>query len=254
MDYGWIAGAGHSDLTASEVRIVSQTNEELKVKLAQAYQVLFMEGLAEDTTRGHITAKGEDGTIYIKPWGVGFEEVSARDFLGVDAAGNLREGKGRLHSELILHLEIYRQRPDIFSVVHVHPFHAIMLTSVCSGDLHIVSQQGFHFGGGIPIYESPEMIRTREQARELAGIMADKPAILMRNHGVVTAGKTLEEATILAIDFEKAAREHLMVALYPHPFVMDKEMVRNMNEKIYNAEQYGMLWDYYCRKFQRWER
>jgi len=50
---------------------MSQTNEALKVKLAQACQVLFMEGLAEDTTRGHITAKGEDGTIYIKPWGEG---------------------------------------------------------------------------------------------------------------------------------------------------------------------------------------
>jgi len=233
---------------------VSQGNEKLRVTLAQAYQVLFMEGLAEDTTRGHITAKAADGIIYVKPWGVGFEEVSARDFLGVDEAGNLREGKGRLHSELVLHLEIYRQRPDIFSVVHVHPFHTIMLASVCSGDLHIVSQQGFHFGGGMPIYESPDMIRTREQARELAETMGDKPAILMRNHGVVTAGKSLEEATILAIDFEKAAREHLMVVTYPHPLVMDPEMVRNMNEKIYNAEQYRMLWDYYCRKFERWAR
>ena len=233
---------------------MSQTNEALKVKLAQAYRILFREGLADDTTRGHITAKAEDGTIYIKPWGVGFEEVSARDMLGVDAEGNLRDGRGRLHSELVLHLEIYRKRPEISSVVHVHPFHAIMLASICSGDLHIVSQQGFHFGEGIPIYESPEMIRTSEQGRELAGIMGDQPAILMRNHGVVTAGKTLGEAVILAIDFEKAAREHLTVVLYPHPLVMDKEMVRNMNAKVYNAEQYSMLWDYYCRKSQRGER
>ena len=88
---------------------MSQTNEALKVKLAQAYGILFREGLADDTTRGHITAKAEDGTIYIKPWGVGFEEVSARDMLGVDGEGNLRDGRGRLHSELVLHLEIYRQ-------------------------------------------------------------------------------------------------------------------------------------------------
>jgi len=39
-----------------------------------------MEGLAEDASRGHITARKEDGRVYIKPWGVGFEEVHAADF------------------------------------------------------------------------------------------------------------------------------------------------------------------------------
>ncbi len=69
-----------------------------------------MEGLAKDANRGHITARSGDGRIYVKPWGAGFEEVRAQDFQGVDPDGNLLEGGGRVHSELVLHLEIYAKR------------------------------------------------------------------------------------------------------------------------------------------------
>jgi len=45
-------------------------NEELKNKLEQAHKILFMEGLAEDATRGHLTVKSDNNRIYIKPWGM----------------------------------------------------------------------------------------------------------------------------------------------------------------------------------------
>ena len=125
-------------------------NEELRNKLEYAHRILHMEGLAEDASRGHITARGSDGRVYIKPWGVGFEDVMARDFQGLDLDRNLLEGEGRVHSELILHLEIYRRRPEVFSVAHVHPFHAILLSSVFKGKIHVLSQHGVHFSGKDP--------------------------------------------------------------------------------------------------------
>lgn len=184
----------------------------LKRKLAQAYQVLHMEGLAEDTIRGHITARNEDNRIYIKPWALGFEEVTAQKLLGVDPGGNLVEGKGRLHAELAIHLGIYRKREDIFSVVHVHPLFSVILSSLFDGRLRIIGQNGMHFGGGIPFYQSEDLIRSKPQGTALARAMGDKSVLLMRNHGIVTAGRSLEEAVILAIDFEKAAREHLLAS------------------------------------------
>ena len=96
-------------------------NEALRTKLEQAHRIMHMEGLAEDASRGHITARGENGRFYVKPWGIGFEDVTAQDFHGLDIDGNLLEGEGRVHSEVVLHLEIYRKRPDVFSVAHVHP-------------------------------------------------------------------------------------------------------------------------------------
>jgi ribulose-5-phosphate 4-epimerase/fuculose-1-phosphate aldolase len=210
-----------------------------------------MEGMAEDTTRGHMTAKADDGTIYIKPWGVGFEEVTPGDLLGIDAAGTLREGKGRLHSEIIIHLEIYRRRPDVLSIAHLHPPHAVLLSSVFPGRLYLIGQHSLHFGGGVPFYESAKLIHSQEQAGKLIDLLADGPVVLMRNHGFVTAGKSIAETAIMAIDFEKAAREHLGVATLGAPLEMDKEELARLRAIICSTEQYGMLWNYYVRKVDR---
>jgi L-ribulose-5-phosphate 4-epimerase len=226
-------------------------NEELKAKLAQAYRILYMEGMAEDTTRGHISAKADDGTIYIKPWGIGFEEVSAGDLLGMDAEGNIKEGKGRPHSELIMHLEIYRQRQDVRSITHVHPPYSVLFSSLYRGRLYRIGQHSLHFGGVLPFHESGELIHTREQAARLVELLAGGPAVMMRNHGVITTGSSIEESVIMAIDFEKAAWEHLTAAASGEPEEMDQETAKRMYAKICTATQYTMLWAYYCRKVDR---
>jgi L-fuculose-phosphate aldolase len=226
-------------------------NEELKTKLAQAYRILYREGMAEDTTRGHISARADDGTIYIKPWGIGFEEVSAGDLLGLDGEGNIKEGTGRPHSELPLHLEIYRQRRDVRSITHVHPPYSVLLSSLFPGRLYRIGQHSLHFGPTIPFLPFGELIHTREQAGQLVALLADKPLILMKNHGVVAVGKSIEESVIVAIDFEKAAWEHLTAASFGKPQEMDEEMAQRMHAKTCTQTQYAMQWEYYCRKADR---
>jgi len=226
-------------------------HEALRAKLEQAYQVLYQEGLAEDTIRGHITARSEDNRIYIKPWILGFEEVTAGDLLGVDLEGNLVEGEGRLHAELAIHLEIYRRREDILSVVHVHPLYSVILSSLFDGRLKIIGQNGMHFGGGIPFYESEDLIRSKQQGAELARTMGDRFFVLMRNHGVVTAGRSLEESVILAIDFEKAAKEHLLASSFGNPTEVSGKMAEAMIPKLFDLDQYSMMWDFYVRKLKR---
>jgi L-ribulose-5-phosphate 4-epimerase len=208
-----------------------------------------MEGLLR-TTRGHLTVKSENHIVYIKPWGMGFEEVKAQEFLGVDLDGNLVDGTGRLHSELILHLEIYRRRKDVFSITHVHPFYSILLSSVFGGKMARISQHGVHFVKGIPFMN----FRTHQfetTGRDLAQTLEDRPAVLMKNHGIVTVGGTIEEAVILTIDFEKAAKEHLLSSLFGRTAEISAEVAEKMNAKIHSMDQYRMLWSYYCRKLER---
>ncbi len=226
-------------------------NEELKNKLEKAYKILYLEGLAEDTSRGHITLRTEDNKIYIKPWGIGFEEVKAENLLCLDSEGKLLEGKGRVHSEIPIHVEIYRKRKDIFSVVHVHPFHTILLSAVFTGAMKIIGHCGMHFVGKVPFYHSLNLIRSKEQAVELAQVMGDKLYVLMKNHGIVTAGRTLEEAIIVAIDFEKAAKDHLMISSFEKVTEVPPDLAEMMKTKLFIPEQYKMMWDYYCRKVDR---
>jgi len=225
-------------------------NEELKGKLEQAHRILHMEGLAEDASRGHVTVKSATGRIYVKPWGVGFQEIKARDFQGVDEDGNLLEGKGRIHSELVLHLEIYRQRPDVCSVIHLHPCYAVLLSSVFKGKINTISQQGVRFTGKIPFFTSAALIQSREQAEQVAQTMGKEPVVLMKNHGITVAGASLEEAVILAIHFEQAAKDHLLANLFGKPSGMLLAEAKKISGNNYTPTQYQMIWGFYGRKFK----
>jgi L-fuculose-phosphate aldolase len=226
-------------------------NEELKKKLEYAHRILHMEGLAEDSSRGHITARGSDGRFYIKPWGVGFEDVMAGEFQGLDLDRNLLEGKGRVHSELILHLEIYRRRPEVFSVAHVHPLHSVIFSSVYKGKMHILSQYGVRFWAKVPILPSAELIQTKTQAEKLAKALGSGPAIMMRNHGITVVGESIEETVILALHFEKAAKDNLMALRVGKPTGIPLAMARKLSDNNYNPAQFKMIWEYYCKKFDR---
>ncbi len=224
--------------------------ETVKERIEKAYKILYMEGLAEDTFRGHITARTSPEGIYIKTWGKGFGEVTARDLLCVDSNGKVLAGEGRVHSEIPLHLEIYHSRLDVLAVVHVHPYHSVLLSSVFEGELKVIGQNGIHFWDGIPFYESAQLINNEELGKKLAQILGNKQIVLMRNHGIVTVGKSLEEAVILAIDFEKAAKEHLMVSRFEKVHVIPKEIAERMRPKLFSEEQYKTMWDFYCRKLE----
>jgi L-ribulose-5-phosphate 4-epimerase len=226
-------------------------NEELRTKLEQAHRILHMEGLAEDSSRGHITVRSEDGRVYIKPWGIGFEDVTARDFQGLDLDGNLLEGQGRVHSELTLHLEIYRKRPDVFSIAHLHPFYSILLSSVFKGKICAVSQHGVRFTGKVPFYQSAELIHSKKQGENLARTLRDKPAVLMKNHGITVAGRSIEESVILSIHFEQAAQDHLLATGFGKPRGIPPAVAKKLSDNNYAPAQLQMIWDYYCKKMSR---
>jgi L-ribulose-5-phosphate 4-epimerase len=226
-------------------------NETLRATLEQAHRILHMEGLAEDSSRGHVTARGEGGLVYIKPWGMGFESVKAGELQGVDLDGNLREGQGKMHSERFLHLEIYRKRKDVASVVHVHPYYAILLSSVFKGRISVVSQHGVRFIGKIPFHPSAGLIQTKRLATELALTLGEKPVVLMKNHGITAAGNSIEEAVILAIHFEQAAKDHLLANLFGKPSGISPGEAKKLAANNYVAAQLKMQWDYYVEKLSR---
>lgn len=228
-------------------------NQELRNKLEQAHRILHMEGLAEDASRGHITARTKDGRIYIKPWGIGFEDVKARDFQGLDIDMNLLEGKGRVHSELVLHLEIYRKRPEVCSIAHVHPFYSILLSAVFKGRIHILNWHGVRFWGRIPFYRSAELIQSKPQGEKLAQTLGSEPLVVMKNHGITVVGKTIEETVILSLFFEKVAKEHLLASTFGKPNGMPVAIAKKMSAHSYSQPQYEMLWNYYCKKFSQRE-
>jgi L-ribulose-5-phosphate 4-epimerase len=213
-----------------------------------AHRILHMEGLAEHSTRGHITARSEDGLVYIKPWGSAFEWVTANDMQGIDFDGKLVDGKGRMHSERVLHLEAYKARKDVGSVIHVHPGYSILLSTVFTGSIVNVGQQSVPFVGPIPFYTDPWLIQTKEQASAIAKALGDKPVVLMKNHGITVVGRNIEEAVVLAIHFEQSARDHLAAIQLGKPSGMTAEDAAKLYKNNYSLDQIKMVYEYMAAK------
>jgi ribulose-5-phosphate 4-epimerase/fuculose-1-phosphate aldolase len=225
-------------------------NQALRVTLEQAYRILSMEGLAEDSTRGHVTARGEDGLFYIKPHGTAFEWVKADQMQGLDIDGNLVEGTGNVHGEKFLHLEVFRARKDVGSVIHLHPTYSTILSTVFTGSIVIVGQQSVPFTEKIPFYADPSLVKPKEKGTALAKTMGNSPVLLMANHGITVAGQTIEEAVVLAIHFEHAARDHLLAIQSGKPTGMNVEDARTLYKNNYSPEQIQMVWGYFLEKFK----
>jgi ribulose-5-phosphate 4-epimerase/fuculose-1-phosphate aldolase len=226
------------------------TNQELRVKLELAHRLLSMEGLAEDSTRGHITARGEGGLFYIKPQGTAFEWVKADQMHGLDIDGNLVEGKGRVHGEKYLHLEVYRARKDVRSVVHLHPMYSTILSTVFTGSMVIVGQQSVPFTGKIPLYTDPSLVNTKEKGVALAKTLGNSSVLLMQNHGITVAGQTIEEALVLAIHLEHAARDHIIASQLGKPISMNVDDAKTLYKNNYSQDACEMMWGYFVEKYK----
>ena len=141
----------------------------------------------------------------------------------VDLDGRKIEGSDDLDppQEVYIHSWLYRSRDDVQSVIHIHPATVVLFT-ICRKPLLPI------YGAydptsirllmqGIPEYERSITVSNDELGQEFAGVMGDKPACLMRSHGITTAGATVEEATITAIKLNELAEMNYRAALLGTP-------------------------------------
>ena len=223
---------------------------ELRKKLALACRVLFMEGLA-DYNLGHASGRipGQE-SVYIKPQGLGLEEVAPDDMIVIDMEANKVEGKHPPHGENPIHTEIYKVRKDVNSVVHVHPVLTTAFSSVRS-EIKPLNQDGVIFPQGVPFFESPELVTTQEQGRELAQKLGAHNAVVLQNHGIVTVGPRIEEVCMNSIFFEHALRVQLNASEFGKIEPISEEVALKMHAQCKNPRRYDMIWSYLVRKLKR---
>jgi L-fuculose-phosphate aldolase len=227
-------------------------DHDLRERLALACRLLHHEG-HEHFYLGHLSARAsEDGLVWVKPGGLGLEEVVAEDMLLMDLDGRLVEGTRRLHNEMPIHTEIYKHRADVQAIAHTHPFFASALAST-NARVEMVSQDSIFFARGVGVYPSAELVTTVEQGQRLALALGDLRAVLLRNHGIAVAGDSIEHATILAISLERSCRLQVAAAqlgeLAPIPPEQVERMQRGFEEGYAGRNQ--ALWSYLVRKLAR---
>lgn len=155
---------------------------------------------------GNVSARFKDGNmdvVAITPTSVSLGDVNQRNIILVDLDGNSLS-RGSPSSELFLHLEIYKNRPDIMGIVHTHSPYA---TGFSFSDKKLKRLEGF---GEIkkPYLEELEYEKpgSDELAQGAAHKLQKEDVIVLKNHGIVAVGNNVKEAAALAEFVEEIAK------------------------------------------------
>jgi L-fuculose-phosphate aldolase len=229
------------------------TADEARQKLIDAGLILEAQGLG-DLTRGHVSIRvpGDPTHFYMKPHSFGFDEITHENIVICNLAGEKVGGGGRKHSEVYIHSEIFKARPDVMSVIHAHPTYAVAW-SATGKPLLPISQPGVSFADGLPYFtETIDLIRSQDMGAGVARALGPHKAVLMRNHGVAVVGASVEEATILTILLDNAAQIQLLAEAAGGPGTMfEDDGVQRLHRNVTQAEQYTVNFEYLRRRIHR---
>lgn len=228
-------------------------SEELKKKLIDAGRILASEGQG-DLIWGHVTARHPDdpNLLLMKPASIGLEEMTPENIGTVNIEGEKVDGPLPRHLEVFIHSEIMRARPDINAVVHTHPPHAVIFSSLGT-PLVPVGHSGTLFSEQLPVFsETTDLIVTQARGRSVARTLGTANALLLRNHGIVTAGKTIEEAIFFALHLEAACEMQLMAMACGGPKdVTQPEEARIKGAGLNNTNAHRNIFNYLVRRGKR---
>jgi L-fuculose-phosphate aldolase len=230
--------------------------DDIKDKLIWAGKVLVNEG-QDDFTRGHISFRLPDkaDNFLMKPHSFGLDEITTDNLLTIDLDGKVVAGTSRRHSEVFIHSEIFKARPDVNCVLHTHPPYATAL-SATKNPIKPWSQPGALFQNDVGLYtDTINLIRTTEMGAGVAKALGSCRAVLLKNHGVVMTGATIEETVIGVIMLENAAMIQMAVeaAGNPAPDFPASDLAQ-LKHDISRPDQFAINFDYLVRRAKRLER
>jgi L-fuculose-phosphate aldolase len=219
--------------------------------LALACRLLADEGHAR-TLAGQITMRADQReTLWTTSFGVGFAETSAGNLLRVDDEMQTVEGSGMPNPAVRFHLWIYRARPELNCIVHTHPPHCSAL-SMIGETLAVSHMDAMMFHEDCAWLENwPGVPVSNEEGRLICEALGQKRSILLAHHGMLTTGKTLEEAVYLAVLLEHAAQLHLSARSAGEIRPVQPHLARQAHDFLLKDAMIGATFDYWTRRTVR---
>jgi ribulose-5-phosphate 4-epimerase/fuculose-1-phosphate aldolase len=209
--------------------LVSAEEWDLRVQLAAAHRLAEKYGMAE-LIYTHISLRvpGPTPTYLFKPHSLLFNEITASNLVRVDLEGNPMDGSGGRVNPFgtTIHSAILESRSDVNCVFHTHSPYAVAVSATEDG-LMPLTQAALRFAGKIAYHDYPAESNTQLERSQLAEDMGNASVMLMRNHGVLTTGRTVGEAFIAAFFVERAAMFQVLAKATGSPLIIPPHEQRN---------------------------
>lgn len=207
---------------ASKQDKVSAAEWKTRVDLAAAYRLFHLLGMT-DLIYTHMSARvpDEEGRFLINPYGLMFHEVTASNLVKVDTEGKLAEDSDAEANPagFTIHSAIYMARPDVGCAIHLHT-HAGMAVSAQEEGLLPITQHSLRWHNRMAYHAYEGIALDHAERERLAKDLGTHHSMILRNHGLLTVGADVPEATVLMYYLEQSCRTQIAALSGARPLVI----------------------------------
>jgi len=199
-----------------------------KQRLAAAFRMWAKLGYDEGPA-GHITARDPEllDHFWVNPFGRHFSRISVSDLLLVNHAGEVVEGNDIVNrAAFAIHSQIHAARPDVISAAHCHSMHGKAWSSL-GRMLDPITQDACAFYDDHVLFDDyTGVVLDTEEGKRIAHALGGAKAAILRNHGLLTVGETVDEAVWWFITMDRTCQAQLLAEAAGTPILIDEDDAR----------------------------
>lgn len=209
-------------------RPVDQERLWRKQRLALAFRIFGKLGFDEGVA-GHITARDPEhpDRFWVNPFGLSFKLITVDDLLLVDHAGTVLEGDWPVNqAAFAIHSGIHAARPDVVAAAHSHS-HFGRAYSALGRTLDALTQDSCIFFEDHVLFDDyTGVVNDPEEGKRIAHALGDHKAAILRNHGLLTVGHSIEETIFWYVTMERTCEVELLARAAGPVRPMDDDVAR----------------------------
>ena len=209
-------------------RTIEEERLYRKQRLAAAYRLFSRFGFDEGVA-GHITARDPERSdhFWVNPFGMHFSRIRVSDLLLVNEQGEVVEGDRIVNrAAYAIHSQVHAARPDVVAAAHAHSLYGKTLSAL---DMLVepITQDACAFFEDHSRYDDfTGVVLDIEEGKRIAHALGGRKAVILRNHGLLTVGHTVDEAAWWFITMERSCQSQLIAYAAGKPLPIDDENAR----------------------------
>jgi ribulose-5-phosphate 4-epimerase/fuculose-1-phosphate aldolase len=205
---------------------VEEERRHRQERLAAGFRLFSKFGFDEGVA-GHITARdpGEPELFWVNPFAVHFGHISVSDLICVNAQGEVVEGHRPVNAAAFaIHSQVHAARPDVVAAAHSHSVYG-RSWSTLGRTLDPLTQDVCAFYEDHSVFDDyTGVVVDTEEGKRIGAALGDNKAVILRNHGLLTVGHTVDAAVWWFITMERSCQAQLMAEAAGTPVLIDKDM------------------------------
>lgn len=204
-----------------------------KQRLAAGFRLFSRAGFDEGVA-GHITARDPEhaNLFWVNPFGMHFSQVRASDLICVNEQGEVVEGHYPVNTAAFaIHSQVHQARPDVAAAAHSHSVHGKALSAL-GVELEPITQDVCAFYGDHALFDDyTGVVLDVEEGKRIAHTLGGNKAVILRNHGLLTVGQTVDSAVWWFMTMERSCQAQLLaMAAGPRRFITPENAARTRGQ------------------------